>query len=207
MAVRVAALDRRVKKEAKALCAEARTGLAKGPSMPGAVAADLKQRIAHLEQALAGGDLGEVRRRLPELDALVDEHVVQASKSVAREYTESILIALVIAVLLRAFVIEAFKIPSSSMVHTLEIGDHIFVNKFLYGIQIPFTQQQAGRVARAPTAARSSSSPSRATAATSSSASSRSAATPSRSAATSSTSTARRCPTSWPSRPARTGTS
>jgi len=142
MATKVAALDRRVRKEAKALCAEARTGLAKGPSLPGAVAGELKKRVAHLEQALTDGDLGEVRRRLPELDALVDEHVVQATKSVAREYIESILIALVIAVLLRAFVIEAFKIPSSSMVHTLEIGDHIFVNKFLYGIQIPYTNKK-----------------------------------------------------------------
>ena len=40
---------------------------------------------------------------------------------------------------LRAFVIEAFKIPSSSMYPTLEIGDHIFVNKFIYGVRIPWT--------------------------------------------------------------------
>jgi signal peptidase I len=41
---------------------------------------------------------------------------------------------------LRAFVVEAFKIPSSSMIPTMEIGDHIFVNKFLYGIRIPYTK-------------------------------------------------------------------
>ena len=41
--------------------------------------------------------------------------------------------------MLRAFVIEAFKIPSSSMYPTLEINDHIFVNKFIYGVRIPWT--------------------------------------------------------------------
>ncbi|HVO29256.1 MAG TPA: signal peptidase I, partial [bacterium] len=44
-----------------------------------------------------------------------------------------------IAVFLRSFVIEAYKIPSGSMLPTLEVGDHIFVNKFLYGFQIPLT--------------------------------------------------------------------
>lgn len=62
------------------------------------------------------------------------------NKSKPREYTEAILSAVLIALLIRAFVIEAFKIPSASMVPTLQIGDHIFVNKFLYGLRIPFTK-------------------------------------------------------------------
>ena len=139
LSMRVAALDRRIRREAKALVKEAKDGLSRGVQVPAGAAKDLKERIEHVDGALAKGDLQEVRRRLPELDALVDEHLVQASKSVAREYVESIGIAIVIALLLRAFVVEAFKIPSSSMVHTLEIGDHIFVNKFLYGVHVPFT--------------------------------------------------------------------
>jgi signal peptidase I len=139
MPMKVAALDRRIRREAKSLVKEARDGLAKGVQVPAGAAKELKERVAHVEGALAKDDLGEVRRRLPELDALVDEHLVQASKSVVREYVESIGVAIVIALLLRAFVVEAFKIPSSSMVHTLEIGDHIFVNKFLYGVHVPFT--------------------------------------------------------------------
>ena len=43
------------------------------------------------------------------------------------------------ALLLRAFVVEAFQIPSGSMIPTLEVGDHIFVSKFSYGLSIPFT--------------------------------------------------------------------
>lgn len=61
-------------------------------------------------------------------------------KSAFREYTEAILTAVVIALFIRSFGIEAFKIPSSSMVPTLLIGDHIFVNKFIYGVRIPFTK-------------------------------------------------------------------
>lgn len=58
-------------------------------------------------------------------------------KSKVREYTEALLSAVLIALFVRAFVVEAFKIPSKSMVPTLMVGDHIFVNKFVYGIRIP----------------------------------------------------------------------
>lgn len=61
-------------------------------------------------------------------------------KSTFREYAEALLIAALIAFTLRAFVFEAFKIPSGSMLPTLSIGDHIFVNKFEYGLRIPFTK-------------------------------------------------------------------
>jgi signal peptidase I len=66
-----------------------------------------------------------------------------AEKSKLREYVEAFAVALLIALLVRTFVIQAFKIPSSSMENTLLIGDHIFVNKFIYGYHIPFTN---GRV-------------------------------------------------------------
>ncbi len=60
-------------------------------------------------------------------------------KSEVREYVEAILMAVAVAFALRALVIEAFKIPSGSMIPTLMVGDHIFVNKFSYGPAIPFT--------------------------------------------------------------------
>ncbi len=54
------------------------------------------------------------------------------SKGVIREYTEAILLALLLALFLRAFVVQAFKIPSGSMKETLQVGDHLLVNKLLY---------------------------------------------------------------------------
>jgi signal peptidase I len=55
-----------------------------------------------------------------------------------REYAEAIIIAILIAAFIRTFVVQAFKIPSGSMKPTLEIGDHILVNKFSYGVKIPY---------------------------------------------------------------------
>lgn len=58
-------------------------------------------------------------------------------KTIFREYLEAIIVALVLALFIRTFVVQAFKIPSGSMENTLLIGDHILVNKFSYGIRIP----------------------------------------------------------------------
>jgi len=60
-------------------------------------------------------------------------------KSVVREYAEAIIVALLLALFIRTFVVQAFKIPSGSMIPTLLVGDHILVNKFSYGIKNPFT--------------------------------------------------------------------
>ncbi len=60
-------------------------------------------------------------------------------KSVVREYVEAILIAIMLALFIRSFIVQAFKIPSGSMLPTLQIGDHLLVNKFIYGVKIPMT--------------------------------------------------------------------
>ncbi|MGD0290624.1 MAG: signal peptidase I [Candidatus Binataceae bacterium] len=58
-------------------------------------------------------------------------------KSAAREYSEAFIIALALAIILRTFFVQAYKIPSGSMEPTLLIGDHIIVNKLLYGLRLP----------------------------------------------------------------------
>ncbi len=59
------------------------------------------------------------------------------SRSVWREYAEALFMAVLLALFIRTFIVQAFKIPSGSMLPTLQIGDHLLVNKFLYGIRIP----------------------------------------------------------------------
>ena len=59
------------------------------------------------------------------------------AKKAAKETAEAIIIALVLAIIIRMFIIQAFKIPSPSMEDTLLIGDHLFVSKLSYGVQVP----------------------------------------------------------------------
>jgi signal peptidase I len=116
--------------------------------IPEAVAAQVKAAVAAVEEALRGTDLELVRKAIATLDDAMDEHLAFARKSTLREYSESIGVAVAIALLLRAFVVEAFQIPSGSMIPTLEVGDHIFVSKFAYGLSIPFTNTKVLKLAQ-----------------------------------------------------------
>src|ERR1700746_1356106 len=62
-------------------------------------------------------------------------------KSTAREYYEALLIAVIFVNFARIFVFQAFKIPTGSMEDNLKIGDHIIVNKFIYGpVAVPWAE-------------------------------------------------------------------
>lgn len=63
-------------------------------------------------------------------------------KRIIWEYAEAIVTALVLALLIRAYVVQAFKIPSGSMIPTLVVGDHILVNKMIYGTKLPFSDRK-----------------------------------------------------------------
>src|SRR3989442_7203887 len=58
-------------------------------------------------------------------------------KSTFREYVEAIGMALLLALFIRTFIVQAYVIPSGSMIPTLQIGDHILVNKLKYGLRVP----------------------------------------------------------------------
>lgn len=75
---------------------------------------------------------------------VVDERLGRWRKGELREIVESVFIAMLVALGIRVFVFEAFKIPSGSMIPTLLVGDHIFVNKLKYGPQVPFTDKRLG---------------------------------------------------------------
>lgn len=72
-------------------------------------------------------------------EALGSEQNNSNKKSVVREYAEAIIIALILALFIRTFIVQAFKIPSGSMKDTLLVGDHILVSKFINGVKNPFT--------------------------------------------------------------------
>lgn len=66
----------------------------------------------------------------------------KGKKQLIWEYAKAVGTALLLALFIRAYFVQAFKIPSGSMIPTLLIGDHILVNKFIYGTKIPFSDQR-----------------------------------------------------------------
>ncbi len=102
---------------------------------------DLKESVSELSRSMKAEPFerepfGRAYSRAAEA---VTDQLAPWRKGELREYAESIGVAILVALLLRAVVIEAFKIPSGSMKPTLQIGDHIFVSKFTYGPKVPLT--------------------------------------------------------------------
>lgn len=131
---------RATRKEAKARLRDARKLLGRGgAAVPEPVRDDVATAMTTLDEAIRADDPAAMRKSGDRLGALLTRHLTTYRKPAWRESFESIAIAVVVALLLRSFVVEAFKIPSGSMIPTLAIGDQIFVNKLVYGIRIPFT--------------------------------------------------------------------
>ncbi len=110
-----------------------------GDRLTGKQREEVELALGALVSAQKDGRSNDIGDALGHLDQVLTRHLSFARKGASREYVESIGVAVLIALLLRAFVVEAFKIPSGSMIPTLQVGDHIFVNKFLFGARIPFT--------------------------------------------------------------------
>lgn len=81
------------------------------------------------------------KNRSKKTDKNISSKNDKPKKNVWRENIEAIIIALVLALFIRTFIVQAFKIPSGSMMNTLLVGDHILVNKFIYGVKIPFVDR------------------------------------------------------------------
>jgi signal peptidase I len=104
----------------------------------------LRAHLAELRETMDRTPFDEdaFMEALTRTDGEIDVRLGRWRKSEVREYVEAILMAVAVAFALRAFVVEAFKIPSGSMIPTLMVGDHIFVNKFSYGPAIPYTHSR-----------------------------------------------------------------
>jgi signal peptidase I len=129
----------RARREAKALVRHVRSVLRRpGYRVPKDVVPEIAAAADRLDRAVQAGDHDAICIGLAQVDEQAERHLFFARKSAIREYADSIGVALLVALFLRTFVVEAFKIPSGSMIPTMEVGDHIFVNKFLYGLRVPF---------------------------------------------------------------------
>jgi signal peptidase I len=82
-------------------------------------------------------DGGQERKTRVHVEDTAGMEVRERRKSVAREWGEALVVAVLLALFIRTFVVQAFKIPSGSMMPSLLVGDHILVNKFIYGVRIP----------------------------------------------------------------------
>lgn len=106
---------------------------------------DIKAALGEIDARAGDEDIVGLEKTAEELDELLHRHASFARKSALREVVENLSVAVLIAMSVRLCLYEPFKIPSGSMMPTLRAGDHIFVNKFRYGIQIPFTNRIVGR--------------------------------------------------------------
>ena len=70
------------------------------------------------------------------------EKKVKRKKSKLRENIEAVVFALVIALFIKTFIVDVYKIPTGSMIPTIEVGDFIIATKFIYGAKIPFTKKR-----------------------------------------------------------------
>ncbi len=130
----------RAKAEAKRLVGDAKRILRKKRyRIPEPVVSLMTAAVVEVDAARKGRNLERLRKAIADIDDKMDEYLAFARKSATRQYAESIGLALGVALFLRAFVVEAFQIPSGSMIPTLAIGDHIFVSKFAYAISLPFS--------------------------------------------------------------------
>ena len=98
-------------------------------------------RIVACEEAIERGALHEIRTSRKALKIFFDDNLRSYGKSAVRQNVEAILVAVALALAIRAFVLQPFKIPSGSMLPTLLVGDHILINKFVYGTRIPLTDK------------------------------------------------------------------
>jgi len=99
----------------------------------------VEQKIGNAERALAAQNYEDILKTTEDLEVASPDYLSKYTKSKLRQNIEALAFAIILALIIRTFVFQPFKIPSGSMIPTLLVGDHLLVNKFIYGTKIPFT--------------------------------------------------------------------
>jgi signal peptidase I len=122
--------------------------------LPGKIAPEVSERLAEqamrVEAASLAGDVSRLEQEMKVLDTLATQQLGAYRKQGAWDVFSGFAKALSIAVIIRVFIIEPYRIPSGSMLPTLEIGDQVFINKFIYGVRLPFTNWVPFQIVRPP---------------------------------------------------------
>jgi signal peptidase I len=122
--------------------------------VPGKISVEASVRLAEkaiqVESAIVAGEVPRLEQETRAFDALATQLLGVFRKQDTWEVFSGFAKALAVAVVIRVFIIEPYRIPSGSMLPTLEIGDQVFINKFLYGVRLPFTNYVPFQIVRAP---------------------------------------------------------
>jgi len=122
--------------------------------VPGKIPPEASARLAdqalQVEAASLAGDASRLEKETKTLDKQATQELGVWRKQGAMDFFSGFAKALAVAVIIRVFIIEPYRIPSGSMLPTLEIGDQVFINKFLYGVRLPFTNWVPFQIVRPP---------------------------------------------------------
>jgi signal peptidase I len=129
----------RARREARRFAKDARRLAKRQAKALGGARDAIDAAAAEVEVAALEGDGARLSTALRGLDALWEAHLAARVKPVWREYLDAVIVAAMIALAIRSFGMDAFRIPSGSMVPTLVPGDHLLVWKTAYAVRIPFT--------------------------------------------------------------------
>jgi signal peptidase I len=142
---------RRLRREARELCQEVEVLLRKhGNQLDPKVRERLVDQATLVDTYRIDGNADRLEPELRKLSEMVDKYLAAWRRNPTLDLVIGFAKALAVALLIRATIIEPFKIPSGSMIPTLEIGDQIFVNKFIYGVRIPWVNKVPFVIVRLP---------------------------------------------------------
>ena len=142
---------KRLRRELHELRHDARVALQRGgDQVPAPVAQRVGETVLRAEMASLEGDASRLQAELKTLAELTHEHLRAWRRGGLLDVMGGFGKALLVALAIRTLLIEPYRIPSASMMPTLEIGDQVFVNKFVYGVRLPFTNWVPFVIVRPP---------------------------------------------------------